>query len=1281
MKKLLLITSFSSMKETQEIMKTKTKSLKSIVIMIMAILMLPIFVFGQSKPEFNLSKEIITDQAAASKVTGNQRVEAGTGIVRAVYSPNYAVNNGEPKEMAKQYLKANALPLLLKSNIDDLEHARTIETPGGFKVHFKQKAEGYPVYGSDINVSINRKNKVVFVANSYKPIGDLQTKVSISPEAAMLTSKNHIGISGKVSFEKVETVVYNIKISKSVIAYKVNLVPAEDHFGDWELIVDASTGKILRAEDKACYYHPLADTVNGSGWIFDPDPITNAKTIYGAPQFVDNNDADSDSLTAQLKTVTLKDITFNGSMYRLKGPYAAIDDFEAPFTGFYEQASNNFYYTRSDEAFEAVNAYFHLDKSMRYINDTLGFDVMPIQYEGGVRYDPHGLDGANNAHYLSTGKIAFGSHANGVDTGEDHAIVLHELGHGLHDWITNYGLSQVDGLSEGLSDFWAQSYTRSLGVYEPGDAEYDYFGVWGGMPYWTPPSLRVTNFEGHYPEDMNGEEHHDGQLWSSSLMSIYDLIGREATDMNCWEGISMLNGNSNQVDAAYAFSQADKDLYNSDHLENIYDVFFDRGYFIWPIAPFFTADQANGEGPREVVFTDATISFLGDIVSWEWDFNNDGEIDSYDQNPTYTYTEVGAYTVSLTVSDGEFTETLIKKNYITVNGGFFVFEASENQQDYSGAFIRDFLEARGYDVVYSNYYPGTLVGFDAAFLSFGNAGENLSDATLLEYSHTLPIQSYLQNYVDGGGNLYTESSPFLSVPDYYAYPNADGFMELFGVDSVFTTPLTPPNPISRLIGLEETLFEGMIFNTSNQQSNWYIDNLIPNDSATASFNEEYYGNVSVYNEGEYGQKTFHFAYSLADLVDVDPLSSRYNILLKVLGFFGYPEDDGYVVANFSADQTGVEAEIDIQFTDWSLVDEGYEITGWAWDFNEDGEFDSYDQNPMWSYSNGGIYDVKLVVYGDEDSDTLVKKDFIYVRSGILVYEGYENENAYSGTFILDYLEDQYVVELSYTNNLPSSLEGYDAVFLSFGNTGSKGTELTSTIAQTIFDYCLYGGKIYIEGSDAMKSLIYRSFFGLLLVEDGEINPIDGLIGQEDAITYGMNFNSTDQLPVRSIDKYFVSPGSSYSKVAFQESDYGSVAVQFNGISQYGQKTFCMSYALADLEDGDGLNTRDELLRRILEFLDVTVGVEETEIVVNRNFQLFPNPAHNHLTLGLNLDKSSNLKFEIFDLSGRLVSTMKKTLSIGAHQLDFEITSLPSGIYYLRCQSNTFSETIKWVKVE
>ncbi|MDP8202078.1 MAG: PKD domain-containing protein, partial [Candidatus Tenebribacter burtonii] len=77
----------------------------------------------------------------------------------------------------------------------------------------------------------------------------------------------------------------------------------------------------------------------------------------------------------------------------------------------------------------------------------------------------------------------------------------------------------------------------------------------------------------------------------------------------------------------------------------------------------FEADVTLGEAPLEVQFTDTSN---GNITSWEWDFENDGTIDSNEQNPVFIYNEVGVYTVSLTVSDGINEDTEIKEDYVTV---------------------------------------------------------------------------------------------------------------------------------------------------------------------------------------------------------------------------------------------------------------------------------------------------------------------------------------------------------------------------------------------------------------------------------------------------------------------------------------------------------------------------------------------------------------------------------------------------------------------------------------
>jgi PKD repeat protein len=76
----------------------------------------------------------------------------------------------------------------------------------------------------------------------------------------------------------------------------------------------------------------------------------------------------------------------------------------------------------------------------------------------------------------------------------------------------------------------------------------------------------------------------------------------------------------------------------------------------------FNSSKTYGNSPYEVHFTDNST---GDINYWNWDFDGDGTVDSREQNPSYTYTEAGKYTVSLTV--GEITSsTETKVYYITV---------------------------------------------------------------------------------------------------------------------------------------------------------------------------------------------------------------------------------------------------------------------------------------------------------------------------------------------------------------------------------------------------------------------------------------------------------------------------------------------------------------------------------------------------------------------------------------------------------------------------------------
>ncbi len=384
------------------------------------------------KELLNRELQMIPDEKIETSSYSNKRVEILTGKPVALYNLNYRVNSASPEIMARQFLNDYSQLLKINSNPENIVYNKVVETPGGYHVHFTQYMEGYPVYNSDINVTISKANKVVFVMNSYKVAfgskGEVKlSNLNVNKETALQIAKSYLGVNNNLAYQNVETVVYYNKGSFR-LAQKANIVPSEQVFGDWEILVDASTGEIFRAEDKACYYGNGGNKpngINGSGKVFDPDPITHSGATYGTTGFIDNNDLDSDSLTAQLVTRDLLDITFNGSVYSLVSPYAQITDFESPFTGLHTSASSNFYYTRSDDNFEAVNTFFFIDQSMRYINQTLGITLVPFQYVGGVKFDPHGLSGADNSHYLpSSGSVSFGD--GGVDDAEDLSVIVHE---------------------------------------------------------------------------------------------------------------------------------------------------------------------------------------------------------------------------------------------------------------------------------------------------------------------------------------------------------------------------------------------------------------------------------------------------------------------------------------------------------------------------------------------------------------------------------------------------------------------------------------------------------------------------------------------------------------------------------------------------------------------------------------------------------------------------------------------------------------------------------------
>ncbi|MCB9883283.1 MAG: PKD domain-containing protein, partial [Planctomycetes bacterium] len=88
----------------------------------------------------------------------------------------------------------------------------------------------------------------------------------------------------------------------------------------------------------------------------------------------------------------------------------------------------------------------------------------------------------------------------------------------------------------------------------------------------------------------------------------------------------------------------------------------------------FTATPSAGAVPLSVNFTDTS---MGSPTSWAWDFDNDGTIDSFVQNPSWIYTLPGFYDVSLTATNACYSDTIVKTSLIQVVGATSNTESAE----------------------------------------------------------------------------------------------------------------------------------------------------------------------------------------------------------------------------------------------------------------------------------------------------------------------------------------------------------------------------------------------------------------------------------------------------------------------------------------------------------------------------------------------------------------------------------------------------------------------------
>ncbi len=159
---------------------------------------------------------------------------------------------------------------------------------------------------------------------------------------------------------------------------------------------------------------------------------------------------------------------------------------------------------------------------------------------------------------------------------------------------------------------------------------------------------------------------------------------------------------------------------------------------ILPVADF-TADNTTINEDESVQFTDLSSNATG----WSWTFNGGSPASSTAQHPNVTYNEPGVYTVELTVTNADGSDTETKVDYITVIDVLYPPVAD---------FVANLTSIpEGFEVVFTDLSTNDPTSWDWTFEGGSPASSNVQNPSIIYNTAGTYTVSLTATNADGSG--------------------------------------------------------------------------------------------------------------------------------------------------------------------------------------------------------------------------------------------------------------------------------------------------------------------------------------------------------------------------------------------------------------------------------------------------------------------------------------------------------------------------------------------------
>ncbi|MDP1727740.1 MAG: T9SS type A sorting domain-containing protein [Bacteroidota bacterium] len=420
----------------------------------------------------------------------------------------------------------------------------------GWHLLYEHLHRGTSVYSSNIKVNISNNGAILSIADNLIEITALVQQHN--------TSLKNDGLKP----------VYANALNRLEPLY---VKKVKNDAGEYEEFLINANGEIL-SRRSLDLYNGRKDTMVITK-VFNPDPLTTAKKLYGddGGLWVNKNGQDYVELNAQRVPVNVT-IAFENDTFYTANKFAKIVDSESPVQIPYQSKINNFDFNRSHPAFREMMSLYHIEQYRGYLKSIgLPFDSMFV-----INVDVSAYQGQDQSRFSSQNgnpSLFFGT--GGVPDAEDADVIIHEYTHGITYFIAPHTTSGTERLAfeEANCDFMACQYSKALS-----DFNWRLVFNWDGHNvYW---EGRDANSPNKYPKDLDPDFYKSSVIWSSMLNDMSLDMGRAVTTRILIASMYSYTENMSMQQAAELLVEADSLLYGKMHFWALKNRLIERGFDI-----------------------------------------------------------------------------------------------------------------------------------------------------------------------------------------------------------------------------------------------------------------------------------------------------------------------------------------------------------------------------------------------------------------------------------------------------------------------------------------------------------------------------------------------------------------------------------------------------------------------------------------------------------------------------------------------------------------------------